>query len=71
MVHFFVNTTIEPALHKRKSESDDKETIPTRYQSLTDKEQYELYKEDCSEEMAEILRRYAAAETNKLNLRPK
>ena len=28
--HWIENTTIEPALHRRKAELDDKETIPTR-----------------------------------------
>ena len=65
--HWIENTTIEPALHRRKAELDDKETIPTRYQSLTDKEQYELFKEHCSEEMKEILRKYASDETVKVN----
>ena len=68
--HWIENTTIEPALHRRKAELDDKETIPTRYQSLTDKEQYELFKEDCSEEMIEILRKHASDEINKINHRP-
>ena len=68
--HWNENTTIEPALHRRKAESDDKETIPTRYQSLTDKEQYKLFKEDCSEETTEILRKYAASESSKVSLRP-
>ena len=57
--HWRENTVVEPALHNRKTVSDEKETIPTRYQSLTDKEQYSQFKEDCSEQIAEILRLYA------------
>ena len=37
--HWNENTTPEPALHRRKAEKDDQETIPTRYQCLTDREQ--------------------------------
>ena len=35
--HWKENTTIEPVLHRRKAHSDDRETIPARYQCLTDK----------------------------------
>ena len=68
--HWNENTILEPALHRRKAESDDRETIPTRYQSLTDKEQYSLFKEDCGEEMADILRSFSIQEIEKLRLRP-
>ena len=68
--HWNENTTLEPALHRRKAESDDKETIPTRYQSLTDKEQYSLFKEDCTEEITNILRRHSIEEIEKLRKRP-
>ena len=68
--HWNENTTIEPALHRRKAESDERETIPTRYQSLTDNEQYDLFKEDCSAEITQILRKHAETETSKVNLRP-
>ena len=68
--HWNENTTLEPALHRRKAVSDDKETIPTRYQSLTDREQFSLFKEDCAGEMVDILTRYSSAEIAKLTKRP-
>ena len=67
--HWRENTTVEPALHNRKTVSDETETIPTRYQSLTDKEQYCQFKEDCSERIAEILRLYALENIEKLHKR--
>ena len=63
--HWNENTTPEPALHRRKAETDDQETVPTRYQCLTDREQYSQFKEDCSGEMAEILRKYSTEQIEK------
>ena len=68
--HWNENTVPEPALHRRKAKSDDKETIPTRYQSLTDKEQYSLFQEDCGEEIKEMLNRYSSSQIEKVNQRP-
>ena len=60
--HWNENTVPEPALHRRKAKSDDKEPIPTRYQSLTDKEQYSLFQKDCGEEIIEMLSRYSSSQ---------
>ena len=68
--HWNENTTPEPALHRRKAEKDDQETIPTRYQCLTDREQYSQFKEDCSGEIAEILTVYSAEQIEMVRVRP-
>ena len=68
--HWLQNTTIEPALHARKAVSDEKETVPTRYQSLTDKEQYCQFKEDCSDQIEIIMTRQTIDNINKINKRP-
>ena len=68
--HWKDNTVIEPALHSRRAVSADKETVPTRYQSLTDNEQYSLFKEECSEQVEEIMRKYAVEQSVKVVKRP-
>ena len=68
--HWKDNTVIEPALHSRKALSDERETVPTCYQTLTDKEQYCLFKDDCSTEMEDIMRKYSIEETIKIQARP-
>ena len=68
--HWNENTIVEPALHNRRAVTDDKETIPTRYQSLTDKEQYSLFKEECSVRIGAIMRRDAVDKITKLSRKP-
>ena len=68
--HWNDNTVIEPALHSRRAVSDDKETVPTRYQSLTDKEQYCLFKDDCSKQIEDIMRKHAVDQSSKVEQRP-
>ena len=68
--HWNENTMLKPAMHRRRAETDDKETVPTRYQSLTNNEQYSLFKEDCKDDIENILRKYSIEEIDKLGRRP-
>ena len=68
--HWIENTVLEPAVHRGKAMMDDKETIPTRYQALTDKEQYSLFQEDCGKEIEEIMRNVAQQKLAKISQWP-
>ena len=59
--HWDLNTIPEPALHRQKPKPTEanKEILPVRYQTLTDKEQYELFKGDCAEPIGEVMKKFS------------
>jgi hypothetical protein len=53
--------------HRKKAKKQENESVPIRYQTMTDKEQYALFKEDCSETITEIMRRFGEEQTAKVS----
>ena len=49
--HWIEHTIVEPAKHGGRAETNDGETVPTRYQDKTDRECYENFREECSEKI--------------------
>ena len=75
----WTNTTIpEPSVHrrmkrrekKRKENGGSEEIVPTRWQHLSQREQYANFKEDCGEEISEVMRKHAEDGIRKLQNRP-
>ena len=52
---------MEPTKHRyvSKAVKDDKEDRPTRYQTMTNQETYESFRENCSVEVGEIMLRHS------------
>ena len=48
----------EPGKHRRfsKTVKDKDETVPTRYQTMTNDESYDSFKEACSEEVTAVMK---------------
>ena len=57
--HWEAITTPEPAKHRRpgRAVKDGEETVPTRYQTTTNEEAYQSFKETCSEEVGIVMTR--------------
>ena len=55
--HWEEITVTEPSKHRyvSKAVKDGKETRPTQYQTMTNQETYESFKENCSKEVSEIM----------------
>ena len=68
--HWMQNIILEPALHHKKAKQQEKESVPIRYQTLTDKEQYAQFKEDCSESITDIMRRFGEDQSTKIRQWP-
>lgn len=68
--HWMQNTILEPALHRKKAKQQEKESVPIRYQTLTDKEQYAQFKEDCSESITDIMRSFGEEHSAKISQWP-
>ena len=56
--HWEEITVTEPAKHRRLSKvvKDKDETTPTRYQTMTNDESYDSFKEACSEEVTAVMK---------------
>ena len=48
----------------KKFAKDGDERVPTRYQTMTDKESYESFTESCSQEIKEVMVEYAGQRLN-------
>ena len=56
-------TTTEPAKHRRvtKAVKDGDETLPTRYQTMTDKEAYQSFYENCTDDIKVLMAEHGRA----------
>ena len=63
----------EPSKHRRirKVIKDGDETLPIRYQTMTDKESYDSFKEYCSDDIKKVMESYARERYNTYSQRPK
>jgi hypothetical protein len=54
-------TVTEPAKHRRlrKVVKDGEETVPTKYQTMTNDECYQSFKESCTQEIGFIMKEHA------------
>lgn len=70
--HWEQITTTEPAKHRytTKAVKDGEETVPTRYQTATNEECHESFKETCSKEVGKIMESHAASKLKALAKRP-
>ena len=69
--HWEAITTTEPAKHKRpgRAVKDGEETVPTRYQTTTNEEAYQSFKENCSEAVGRVMARHGLELVEKYSVR--
>ena len=65
-------TVTDPAKHRyaKKAVRDNEETVPTRLQTMTDKECYDGFESDCKDEIKIIMSKHAASQLEVLAKRP-
>ena len=76
--HWTETTIPEPAVNRRMKRKEKKkkktgnteELVPTRWQHLTQREQYSHFKDECSKEVEEVMRKHAQINLEKLQTRP-
>ena len=78
LTHWNESTIPEPSVHRRmkpkdkssKDKENPEEIIPTRWQHLSQREQYANFKEEYGNKVGEVMRKKAEEKTSKLQNRP-